>query len=97
MARGLPRYPCAGRASAEEPSTMNQKTTAWALTVMRFAAAAVALLLLTGGFGAVGGCSGANAADCASDCKSRYGQCYKSSQNRTQCDAALHRCLMGCR
>jgi hypothetical protein len=65
----------------------------------RFGAVLVACALIAVSFGAVTtGCpGGASASDCASGCKARYGQCYKSSQNRAQCDAALQRCLQGCR
>ena len=33
---------------------------------------------------------------CSSGCKAAYGSCYKKSQDRSKCQAALQRCLEGC-
>jgi hypothetical protein len=33
---------------------------------------------------------------CSAGCKAAYGSCYKSSQDRTKCQAQLQRCLETC-
>ena len=33
---------------------------------------------------------------CSSGCKAAYGNCYKSTHDRTKCQAQLQRCLEGC-
>ena len=33
---------------------------------------------------------------CSSGCKAAYGNCYKSTHDRSKCQAQLQRCLEGC-
>jgi hypothetical protein len=33
---------------------------------------------------------------CSQSCKAAYGDCYKSTQNRSACQSQLQRCLEGC-
>jgi hypothetical protein len=33
---------------------------------------------------------------CSAQCRSAYGSCYKSSQDRPKCQAQLQRCLEAC-
>ena len=33
---------------------------------------------------------------CSASCRAAYGSCYKSTQDRSRCQAQLQRCLEGC-
>lgn len=33
---------------------------------------------------------------CSDTCKSAYGTCYRTTSNRTACEAEYQRCLQGC-
>jgi hypothetical protein len=38
----------------------------------------------------------AQGSGCSQSCKAAYGDCYKSTQNRSACQTQLQRCLEGC-
>jgi hypothetical protein len=38
----------------------------------------------------------AQGSECSDSCKAAYGECYKSSHNRSVCEGQLQRCLQGC-
>jgi hypothetical protein len=41
-------------------------------------------------------CAIAQGSGCSDSCKAAYGACYKSTANRSACEAQLQRCLQGC-
>ena len=68
---------------------------AYLRTLMIVAGVALAAL---GVEASVPGCTSvfAQGSGCADSCKAAYGSCYKSTANRSACEAQLQRCLQGC-
>jgi hypothetical protein len=54
---------------------------------------AFGLLLSGDGFGP---CAAGAQGGCTSDCRAAFGDCYKSTNNRSACEAQMQRCMQGC-